>query len=131
MNSRNSGRAELVEEIVDVSTPAGAMAVLRKRPARDSCPAVVMFHDGPGIRGATHEFASKLADAGFDVVVPDLYHRHGRMIGYELHQRQADPSLVDQLWKMLKSLNDEEIQSDLDATLEQIGLDRSLSLIHI
>lgn len=114
---------DLIEEIIDVETVDGTMAVLRKRLRGSERPAVVMFHDGPGIRGATHVFARELARAGYDVVVPDLYHRHGRMIGYELHEREADPTLVDHLWELLHSLDDQQIQDDLDATIAATGLD--------
>jgi len=112
---------QLIEEILDVDTDNGPMAVLRKRPAGPPAPGVVMFHDGPGIRQATHAFAAKLAGAGYDVVVPDLYHRRGRMIGYELHEREADPGLVDHLRELLATLTDADIQHDLDATLAATG----------
>ena len=113
----------VAEDIMDVQTPDGPMAVLRKRP-RDHVARrrVVMFHDGPGIRGATHEFARKLAGASYDVTVPDLYHRHGRMIGYELAEREADPTLVDQLWTLVRSLDDQEIQDDLDGVLRHLEI---------
>ncbi len=94
------------------------MAVLRKRPDRPGrWPVVAMFHDGPDIRTATHQFAAKFAGHGFDVVVPDLYHRHGRLLGWELHEREADPSIIDRLWQLLGSLTDDGIQADLDAVL--------------
>lgn len=51
---------------------------------------------------------------------PDLYHRHGRMLGWEPHEREADPTLVDRLWDMLNSLTDDGVQADLDATLSQL-----------
>jgi carboxymethylenebutenolidase len=112
-------------EIIDADTPAGPMAILRKRPAAaGSWPKVVMFHDGPGIRNATHAFAAKLAAEGYDVVVPHLYHRHGRLIGYAPAERAADPTLVDRLWELLRSLTDTGIQDDLDATLVAIGAGR-------
>jgi carboxymethylenebutenolidase len=111
-------------EVLDTTTPAGPMAILRKLPDDPGkWPKVVMFHDGPGIRNATHEFAAKLAAEGFEVAVPDLYHRHGRLIGYELHEREADPSLVDRLWELLRSLTDDGIQDDLDATLQALEVD--------
>ena len=114
---------EVHSEIVDASTPSGPMAVLRKRPAgAGTWPHVVMFHDGPGVRNATHEFAAKLAAEGYDVAVPDLYHRHGRLIGFEPHERAADPTLVDRLWEMLASLTDDGIQTDLDATIEALEI---------
>ena len=116
---------EVLSEILEAPTPSGPMAILRKRPAAaGSWPKVVMFHDGPGVRNATHEFAEKLAAEGYDVAVPDLYHRHGRLIGYELHEREADPSLVDRLRELLATLTDEGIQADLDVTLETLGWGR-------
>lgn len=109
---------ELTEDVIETESDGQPMAVLRKRPTAGSAlPKVVMFHDGPGIREATHELARTLASQGFDVLVPDLYHRHGRMIGWELHEREANPSLVDVLWELVASLTDAGIQADLDAAL--------------
>jgi carboxymethylenebutenolidase len=114
---------EMHGEIIEAATPSGPMAILRKRPAGPgSWPKVVMFHDGPGVRSATHAFAVKLAAEGYDVAVPDLYHRHGRLIGFEPHERAADPTLVDRLWELLRSLTDEGIQADLDVTLETLAI---------
>ena len=102
------------------------MAILHKRPRDEGdWPTVVMFHDGPGVRNATHVFAAKLAAEGYAVAVPDLYHRHGRMIGFEPEERAADPALVDRLWELLASLTDAGIQSDLDATLAALRIDPS------
>lgn len=123
---------EVHSEVVDASTPSGPMAVLRKRPdSEGTWPKVVMFHDGPGVRKSTHRFAAELAAEGYDVAVPDLYHRHGRLIGFEPHEREADPAIVDRLWVMLRSLTDEGIQADLDATLEtlEIGPSEQLGVI--
>ncbi len=114
----------MIEQILELESDGEPMAVLRKRPdAPGRWPTVAMFHDGPGIRNATHEFAVKLAGSGFDVVVPDLYHRHGRMIGWEPHEREADPSIVERLWELLGSLTDAGIQADLDAVLGAIEAD--------
>lgn len=122
----------VADDIIETEADGAPMAVLRKRPAGDGAwPRVVMFHDGPGIRGATHEFAAKLASEGFEVLVPDLYHRHGRMLGWEQHEREADPSLVDRLWEMLATLTDAGIQADLDATLAAIGDDGDEPLVAI
>lgn len=114
----------VLAEVLETESDGAAMAVLRKRPERSGpLPRVVMFHDGPGIRGATHDFAAKLAEAGYDVFVPDLYHRHGRLLGWELHEREADPTIIDRIWDLLRSLTDDGIQADLDATLDVMGAD--------
>lgn len=112
-----TGVTGVTEEIIDVETADGPMAVLSKQPIEGSDRLVVVFHDGPGIRDATHDFTRKLATDGYRVVIPDLYHRHGRLIGFTPEQTKADRSLVDRIWEMIRSLSDNGIQSDLDATL--------------
>ena len=115
---------DVIAEVLETESDGAPMAALRKRPEGPRrWPMVVMFHDGPGIRGATHEFATKLAREGFDVVVPDLYHRHGRLLGWELHERESDPSLLVRLWELLGSLTDAGIQADLDAVLAVVAPD--------
>ena len=75
----------ITEEIIDIETADGPMAVVHKRPEGGSDKRVLIFMDAPGIRPSLHEFAARLAEAGYDVALPDLWHRHGRLIGYEPH----------------------------------------------
>lgn len=112
---------ELHEEIVDVETADGPMAILLKQPAEGGPhPTVVIFFDAPAIREAMHQFMRKLASDGFRVVTPDLYHREGRMIGFEPDELKADPSLRGRIGELIASTTDEGIQADLDATLAAI-----------
>jgi carboxymethylenebutenolidase len=114
---------EILSAILDTETPDGPMAVLHYRPDSGNWPTVAMFHDGPGIRTATHEFARKLAGAGYEVVVPDLFHRHGRMIGIEPHERASDPTAGERMMAMVRSLTDDGIQSDMEAGLAAAGVE--------
>lgn len=112
----------LNEEIIDARTDDGDMAVLVKQPAGPptsgaSWPTVLILHDGPGIREATHVFMRKLATAGYRVICPDLYHRQGRLLGVEPAMRAADPSLSEKMWEWLSSLNDDGIQHDVDRAI--------------
>lgn len=114
---------ELLEEVIDAKTNAGEMAILVKQPAGDpdgggAWPTVVIFHDGPGIRNATHTFMAKLATEGFRVICPDLYHRQGRLLGINPEDRAADPSLSEKMLTWLQSLNDDGIQDDFDRALK-------------
>ncbi|GAA0637355.1 dienelactone hydrolase family protein [Sporichthya brevicatena] len=122
---------EIPSAILDTETPDGPMAVLVARPAAGEFPTVAMFHDGPGIRTATHVFAAKLAGAGYQVVVPDLFHRHGRLIGFEPAQRAADPSIGERMMGMVRSLTDDGIQSDMDAGLAAAGVDPAQPVVTI
>ena len=40
-------------------------------------PAVIFYMDGGGIRPAVLDMAARLADAGYVVLLPDLFYRHG------------------------------------------------------
>ena len=114
---------DVTHDLLELTTADGPLTVLRKAPAEDGAwPTVVMFHDGPGVRTATHEFSAMLAGEGYVVVVPDLYHRHGRLIGYDPAERAADPSIGKRMWELLTSLTDDGIQADLDATLDALDL---------
>jgi len=117
---------ELLEEIIDVSTDDGVMAVVVKQPAPHQgepgdYPTVVIFIDAPGIRKATHEFMAKLAAAGYRVITPDLHHRQGRMVHFEPEQTAADPSLRAQIWGWITAMTDEQIQHDFDQALAATG----------
>ena len=116
---------QLQETILDTVSDGEPLAVLRKWPASDGPhPLVVMFMDKPGIRDALHVFARRLSSHGYDVIVPDLYHRHGRMIGYSPEELAADPGAGQRLVAMMGSLTDEGIQNDLDAALGAVAADR-------
>ena len=101
------------------------LAVPRMRPASGGpYPLIVMFMDKPGIREALRIFGRRLAANGYDVILPDLYHRHGRMIGYGPADLAVNPGANDQLMSLLMSLTDEGIQNDLDAALGAVAADR-------
>ena len=53
----------------DVFTPAGAGA--------GPWPAVIFYMDAGGIRPGARQMAQRLADAGYVVLLPDLFYRHG------------------------------------------------------
>ena len=127
---------EVDEEIVDTTTDDGDMAVLVKQPVGPAPdggerPVVLMFHDGPGIRSATHVFMRQLANEGYRVVTPDLYHRHGRLLGVEPELRASDPELGKAMRTWLTSLTDDGIQHDADRALEAAGVDPSTPIATI
>ena len=46
-------------------------------------PALIFYGDAGGIRPAKLEMAQKLADAGFVVLLPDLFYRYGPLVPKE------------------------------------------------
>ena len=110
----------IIEEIIDTATADGPMAVVRKQPEGGSDRRVLIIMDAPGIRPSLHEFAARLAEAGYDVAMPDLWHRHGRLIGYEPADIAEDPSRRTHIGELLGSLDDAEVRMDRDATLAAV-----------
>ncbi|MGB3735784.1 MAG: dienelactone hydrolase family protein [Ilumatobacter sp.] len=113
---------ETTEQIIDTSTDDGEMAVLVTQPTQEAgsagdWPVVLLFIDAPGIRSATHEFASKLAAEGYRVVTPDLHHRQGRLLN-ALDTSPPDGTTVQQMvWGWIAAMTDEQIQHDADRGL--------------
>ncbi len=116
---------EVQESILETVSDGEPLAVPRMRPsAGGPHPLIVMFMDKPGIREALHVFGRRLAGHGYDVILPDLYHRHGRMIGYGPEEAAGNPGAQDHMMTLLRSLTDEGIQNDLDAALDAVAADR-------
>jgi carboxymethylenebutenolidase len=69
----------VIEQTIDIATPDGAMEAFVGHPERDGPhPAVLMLMDAPGIRQELRDMASRLATAGYYVLLPNLYYRAGR-----------------------------------------------------
>ena len=116
---------EVHESVLETVSDGEPLAVPRMRPGDGGTyPLIVMFMDKPGIRDALRAFGRRLAGQGYDVILPDLYHRHGRMIGYGPAELAAEPGANDRLMELLFSLTDEGIQNDLDAALGAVAADR-------
>ena len=116
---------EVQESTLETVSDGEPLAVPRMRPASGGpYPLIVMFMDKPGIREALRAFGRRLAGHGYDVILPDLYHRHGRMIGYGPAELAANAGAADQLMSLMMSLTDEGIQNDLDAALDAVATDR-------
>ncbi len=66
----------MIEREIDVTTPEGSMKTFIYHPEHGGPrPVVLYLMDAPSIRPALHEMASRLASAGYYVMLPFLYYR--------------------------------------------------------
>jgi len=66
----------MIEREVDVTTPDGEMKTFIVHPQHDGPhPVVLYLMDAPSIRPALHDMASRLASAGYYVMMPFLFYR--------------------------------------------------------
>jgi carboxymethylenebutenolidase len=111
----------MLEEILDLTTPDGVM--VKNLDGEGPFPVVLLFHDGPGVREATHSVVRRFADAGYYVVAPDRYHRHGRFVHVEpdaLIAARPDSKLMQDFFKMVMSTTDDHVRDDVVALLDHL-----------
>lgn len=116
----------MIEDELVVTTACGSMAVTVRRPDGDGpFPVVVVFHDGPGLREDVHDVTRTLADAGYYAVLPDLYHRIGPTISFDLAGIGEGPGSpeFERLMAAVGSLDDDEVLADTAALLDAVAQD--------
>jgi dienelactone hydrolase len=119
----------VIERILDIPTADGTMGVIVKHPDGEGpFPVVLFFHDGPGLREATHHSARGLADAGFYVASPDRYHRFGRFVSVrpeDLIASGPKSELMQSFFSMVMATTDDLVRADVDALLSHLVSDPS------
>ena len=111
----------ITEQIIDTETADGPMAIVHASPEGGSAKRVLIFMDAPGIRPSLTHFAVRLAEAGFEAAIPDLWHRHGRMIGFDpVDDAEANQANRLKIMEMLGTLDDGQVQMDRNAALDAL-----------
>jgi carboxymethylenebutenolidase len=119
------------ERFVDIATPDGPMDTFITYPEEGGpFPAVVIFMDIWGLREELFDVARRIATVGYYVLVPNFYHRagkvrfefrddDGRMISFD---RLADETRA-QIEAVFKPLSDTMVMSDTGALIDFLRRD--------
>ncbi|MFK4548136.1 carboxymethylenebutenolidase [Streptomyces tendae] len=111
----------MMEKEEVVQTDDGPMSVIIRHPVSGGpFPVVLVYHDGPGLREDIHDVTRRLADAGYYSVLPDLYHRIGQKISFDMAgigQGPGSPEF-DRLMAAVTSLGDDMVLADTTAVLD-------------
>jgi carboxymethylenebutenolidase len=74
----------MVEKRLVVDTGDGPMTTFVWHPDDGlPVPAIVVYHDGPGLRDDVYGIAKKIAEHGYYAALPDLYHRSGQLLSFD------------------------------------------------
>jgi carboxymethylenebutenolidase len=82
----------MIEQTVDIATPAGAMETFICHPERGGpFPAIFLLMDAHGVREELRDMARRLATVGYYVLLPNLYYRSGRdtIYGHDVRDRNS------------------------------------------
>ena len=109
----------MIEQWTDLTTPDGTMPTLVFHPQHDGPhPVVLYLMDAPSIRPALRDMASRLASAGYYVLLPYLFYRGGpfREFGASDEDMHARRDLMG-------TLNPTNILGDVSALLAHADAD--------
>ncbi|MEZ7007646.1 dienelactone hydrolase family protein [Streptomyces sp. AD55] len=110
---------------VDIPTGDGTADAHLAHPADgEPRPAVLVYTDAFGVRPGSRAMADRLAAAGYTVLVPNVFHRHGRAPVVDLPEfidASARPALFDRLGPVMRSLTPERAMRDAGAWLRWLA----------
>ena len=88
-------------------------------------PGVLLFMDGIGMRPALHEMAQRLANAGYDVLMPDLFWRAGAYTAPDPKALFGDEAVRNAHFKkFFSTTNQELVMRDTRAFLAHFAQDK-------
>ncbi|BBC32221.1 hypothetical protein SGFS_035150 [Streptomyces graminofaciens] len=104
---------------VDITTEDGTADAYLVRPDDDAAhPAVLLYMDAFGLRPQLRAMADRLAAAGYTVLVPNLFYRHGRTPVFDLPEfidTGARPDLWEKIYPLVLSVTPELAVRDAEA----------------
>ncbi|MFG2947303.1 dienelactone hydrolase family protein [Streptomyces adustus] len=110
---------------VDVPTEDGIADAYLVHPADGlPRPGVLLYQDAFGLRPHLRSMADRLAAAGYTVLVPNVFYRHGRTPVFELPEfidPQARPEIWGQIVPVMQALTPELSVRDADAYLRWLA----------
>ncbi|WP_329213329.1 dienelactone hydrolase family protein [Streptomyces sp. NBC_01485] len=106
---------------VDIRTEDGvADAYLAHSGDGTPRPGVLLYQDAFGLRPHLRAMADRLAEAGYTVLVPNVFYRHGRAPVVEMPEFidfRARPEIFETLYPLMLSLTPELVERDAGAYL--------------
>jgi len=115
---------------VDVPTQDGTADAYMAHPDDNAAhPAVLVYMDAFGLRPQLRKMADRLAEAGYTVLVPNVFYRHGRAPVVPLPDfiSSADrPALFDRIVPLLEGLSVDAVARDAGSYLGWLATRREV-----
>lgn len=110
---------------IDIPAPGGAINAHLYAPdhAPEAAPAILVLMDAPGVRPALHGMAARLAASGYRALLPNLYWRRLREVGFDraAFSRDGDPER-ERIFTLARGYGHAEFRTDLPAMLDALGV---------
>ena len=118
---------DTIEQVVDLETPDGPMAVPTSRPVEGGTrPGVIVIMGSPGVSPNIVGIVDRFAREGYVAAAPDLYHRAGRLRYAPVEKRQEMQGEL-----RANGFSDASIDMDVHATIDYLRGDPGVGAIGI
>jgi carboxymethylenebutenolidase len=112
---------------MDIPAPGGTINATLYAPARgaEAAPAVLVLMDAPGVRPALHGMAARLAASGYRALLPNLYWRALREVGFDraAFSQEGNPER-ERIFNLARGYGHAAFRTDLPAMLDALGVTR-------
>lgn len=110
---------------LEIPAPGGAINAHLYAPAAgaERAPAVLVLMDAPGVRPALHGMAARLAAAGYRALLPNLYWRATREVGFDraAFTQDGNPER-ERIFGLARGYGHAQFRTDLPAMLDALGV---------
>ncbi len=110
---------------LDIPTPDGAADAYLAHPSDGAPrPGVLLYMDAFGLRPWLKQMANRLAAAGYTVLVPNVFYRHGRAPLFDLPDfidTSQRPEIFERIMPVVRSLTPEHTSDDAGAYLDWLA----------
>jgi carboxymethylenebutenolidase len=110
---------------LDIPAPGGSINAHLYAPdtAPEAAPAVLVLMDAPGVRPALHGMAARLAAAGYRALLPNLYWRSTREVGFDraAFSQDGNPER-ERIFALARGYGHAEFRTDLPAMLDALSV---------
>lgn len=110
---------------LDIPTEEGVLNAHLYAPAAapERAPAVLVLMDAPGVRPALHGMAARLAAAGYRALLPNLYWRKLREVGFDraAFSQEGNPER-ERIFDLARGYGHAQFRLDLPVMLDALGV---------
>ena len=117
----------MIEEEIEILTcdgTAGGVLYFEKAERR---PGAIFLTDIGGIRPSQREMARRLAQAGYTVLMPNIFYRTGKPPMFDFPFQMGDDRTTNRLAELSGPLTPEAMESDAEVYVDYLGAQRSVS----
>lgn len=93
-------------------------------PSTHNAPPVIFYTDAGGIRPSMFRMARQLADAGYEVLMPNFYHRSGTYAPFDASTLFDHPAEMARLQSLGSSVTKAQVMADTGRSLEWLATTR-------